>query len=237
LPTGYQTVNLPASQARPNPAPTAPAQLIQRVAPATLRCRTLGHPALFVIAVSTLMLSAIAPIGAAAASLVAGIGGSPDMANPAGRIRVLPPSLNASGRAGIPPQTRLAAASGGSPAPLAQADGGWEAKGVMLSVGQRGSVKSSEPLRPIHPLTSGARVTSVIWRIENQQPLPPGAMMAICLSGQCVKLDGLAGRSDALAGVPADNPLTLQVKVNGSGALNPPILLTGYQILINYRIE
>ncbi len=196
--------------------------------------------ALIAMVLSTLALAAIAPISrVAAASLVAGAGIASDAANPAGRIRVLPPSLNVMGsagtRAGVAASARPAASNGDSPPP--RADGGWEAKGVMLSVGQRGSVKSSAPMRPLSPLTSGARVTSIVWRIEAQRPLPAGAMMAICLSGKCIIVDGLSGRSDALAGAPADNPLTLQVKVNGSGALYPPILLIRYQILINYHVK
>jgi flagellar protein FlhE len=121
--------------------------------------------------------------------------------------------------------------------PQVLADGGWEAKGYMLRVSRRGSITSSEPMRPPYRLAPGARVTSIIWRIDNQQPLPSGTSMAICLSGKCVILDGLAGRSDALAGVPGDNPLTLQINVNGRGEVYPAILLTHYQVLVNYHIE
>ncbi len=105
----------------------------------------------------------------------------------------------------------------------------------MLFLGQRGSVKSSAPMRPVTAPPAGALVTSISWRIDTERPLPAGAMLAVCLPVKCVYLDGLSGRSDALAGAPANNPLTLLVKVDGSGAFYPQILLTRYQILVNYR--
>ncbi|MEA9392611.1 flagellar protein FlhE [Acerihabitans sp. TG2] len=192
------------------------------------------------MALFALMLT-MAPKGIAAALQVRGAVSSPDTAGPVTRLPVLPPSIKAISTVdsrSIMNATAHPTASIGQPARRrVLADGGWEAMGHMLRVSRRGSIITSEPMRPADALTSGAQVTSIIWRIENQQPLPPGASMAICLSGKCVVLHGLAGRSDALAGLPADNPLTLQINVNGRGAIYPPILLTRYQVLVNYHVS
>ncbi len=116
------------------------------------------------------------------------------------------------------------------------ADGGWSAEGHMLIMSQRGQVKSSPPMRPLTHLPTGAQVTSVNWRITTDGVLPQGVSMMICMPGKCLPLDGLAGRSDALAGIPADNPLVLELNMAGGGAVVPPVMLKTYHIQVNYRI-
>ncbi|WP_158302448.1 flagellar protein FlhE [Sodalis glossinidius] len=59
--------------------------------------------------------------------------------------------------------------------------------------------------------------------------------MAICLGGRCFFPDGLAGRSLALTGQPAGNPVTLWLKWPGHGAIVPPVRLLRYRLLINYQ--
>ncbi|WP_413724777.1 flagellar protein FlhE [Sodalis sp. RH16] len=105
----------------------------------------------------------------------------------------------------------------------------------MLILSQRGYVKSSPPMRPLSHLPAAAQVTSVYWRINTDGALPPGVSMMICMPGKCLPLDGLAGRSDALAGIPADNPLVLELNMAGGGAIVPPVMLKSYQIQVNYR--
>lgn len=118
---------------------------------------------------------------------------------------------------------------------VGRADGGWSGEGHMLILGQRGQKQSSPPMRPQTPLPADARITSVYWRIETRRPLPPAISMDICLQDKCLPLDGQAGRSDALADMPAGNPVTLVLSMAGRGALSPPVIVTNYQILINYR--
>lgn len=114
-------------------------------------------------------------------------------------------------------------------------DGSWQGVGQGLTLSQRGRAVSSAPLRPAVKIPTGAQVTSVGWHITSQRPLPAGSQLAICLPGSCVLADGLSGNTQALAGNPANNPLTLLVKLPGSGALYPPIRLVSYQIWVNYR--
>lgn len=177
-----------------------------------------------------MVLAMMLPMNAAAGPLVTA--GSPAWAS--SNPPVMPPAIDTLKPGGSAAQaTPPSVKSNRRTVPLA--DGGWEAMGRMLSIGQRGNVTSTGPLRPVRRLPDGARVTTLFWRIDSDRPLPSGVMLAVCLAGKCVLLDGLAGTSGALAELPADNPLTLQVKVNGSGAIHPPILFTHYQILVNYR--
>ncbi|WP_413728532.1 flagellar protein FlhE [Sodalis sp. RH19] len=115
------------------------------------------------------------------------------------------------------------------------AQGGWQGTGQMLVLSQRGSAKSSPPMRPFAPLPAGVRVTSINWRIETGRPLPSQVVLALCMPGKCVYLDGLAGRSDAMAGQPADNPVTLLIQVAGRGVINQPLIVNRYQVLVNYQ--
>ena len=59
--------------------------------------------------------------------------------------------------------------------------------------------------------------------------------MTICMPDRCLPLDGQAGRSDALAGEPAENPLTLVLKMAGQGVITPPVVVKFYQLQVNYR--
>ncbi|XBS68384.1 flagellar protein FlhE [Acerihabitans sp. KWT182] len=114
------------------------------------------------------------------------------------------------------------------------ANGGWSAQGRMLVVNQRGAVKSSPPLRPLTRLPAGAKVSSVNWRIKSGGALPSGVSLTLCMPAKCLPLDGLAGRSDGLAGMPADDALVLGIVVAGTGVLFPPVVLTSYQVQVNY---
>lgn len=115
------------------------------------------------------------------------------------------------------------------------ADGGWQAQGRLLTLSRLGQAQSSPPLRPTARLPGGAKVTSISWRINAGRPLPARAELAICMPGKCVKLDGLAGQTTALNGLPADNPVQLLIKAEGRGALTPPIMLRQYVIQVNYQ--
>ncbi|HEY0209306.1 flagellar protein FlhE [Acerihabitans sp.] len=130
------------------------------------------------------------------------------------------------------------ASAGVAPAPVSSGhQGGWQGIGHMLVLTQRGSAKSSPPMRPFAPLPAGVRVTSVNWRIDTGRPLPSHASLSLCMPGKCVDLDGLSGRSDAFAGQPADNPVTLVIQVAGRGTLSPPPVLNRFQVLVNYQGE
>ncbi|TKI08302.1 flagellar protein FlhE [Martelella alba] len=157
--------------------------------------------------------------------------------------------------AGIEPLVAGKAASGAAPpssAPLSgaarptvrapgiksitgRADGGWSAEGRMLTVNQRDYVVSSLPLRPTVPIPSDARVTSVYWRVETLRPLPAGMTLRLCLSERCRPLDAPTGRSDAWTMWPAGGPAVLELALPGRGTLVPPVVVTRYQILVNYR--
>lgn len=117
------------------------------------------------------------------------------------------------------------------------AQGGWQGVGHMLVLSQRGYAKSSPPMRPLARLPSGARVTSVNWRIDTAGPLPSNLVLALCMPGKCIYLDGFAGRSDALAGWPADNTVTLLAQAAGRGAIDQPLTLREFQVQVNYQGE
>ncbi len=115
------------------------------------------------------------------------------------------------------------------------ADGGWVAEGHMLIFSQRGTPKSTAPMRPQIHIPAGAVITSVYWRLETGRPLPADVSLAACMPGKCLPLQGQAGRSDDLAGMPADNPIILMLSMAGRGAINPPVVVTSFQLQVNYR--
>lgn len=135
------------------------------------------------------------------------------------------------------PATDTSAQRAGYPLAAAKktADGGWVAEGHMLPLTQGGYAISSRPIRPVKPLPAGARVTSLYWRIKTAHALPKGISLSICMPAKCVVLDGLAGRNEALAGMPADNPILLMLKMAGRSAIAPPVVVTSFQLQVNYR--
>ncbi|NDL62627.1 flagellar protein FlhE [Acerihabitans arboris] len=190
---------------------------------------------------ATAMLAAMA--ACCAPAFAVGIAAPGVRANLGVSIRVTPPpEIQAAWTQPKPPTQDAhrprpgAAAAGGPPIPTGnRADGGWQGTGRMLVLHQLGYAKSSPPMRPSARLPDGAQVTSIYWRIETDRPLPPRSALAICMPGKCVYPDGLAGRSDALAGMTADNQVTLLIKVAGRGVITPPVTLKHYQVQVNYR--
>jgi flagellar protein FlhE len=158
-------------------------------------------------------------------------------------IKALSDQGPAVGDAKTPARLPAALALKKRPVPLAKgvmsvessADGGWVAEGHMLILSQRGIPKSSAPMRPYIHIPAGAVITSVYWRIVSGQPLPTDVSLAACMPGKCLPLQGQSGRSDGLAGQPADNPLVLTLSMAGRGAITPPAVVKYYQLQINYR--
>ncbi len=158
-------------------------------------------------------------------------------------IKALSDQGPAAGDAKTPARLPAALALKKRPVPLAKgvmsvensADGGWVAEGHMLILSQRGTPKSSAPMRPYIHIPAGAVITSVYWRIVSGQPLSTDVSLAACMPGKCLPLQGQSGRSDGLAGQPADNPMVLTLSVAGLGAMTPPVVVKYYQLQINYR--
>ncbi|MBJ7220401.1 MULTISPECIES: flagellar protein FlhE [unclassified Brenneria] len=115
------------------------------------------------------------------------------------------------------------------------ADGSWEGSGANVVISQRGIATSSPVMRSQGALPPGRVVTSIHWNYKLQALPPSGMRVALCTPGLCVPLDGGSGRTQALQGIDANNPLYFLYQLPGKGAIRPPVRVLSYQVLVNYR--
>ncbi|WP_121573685.1 flagellar protein FlhE [Brenneria alni] len=114
-------------------------------------------------------------------------------------------------------------------------DGSWDGSGANTVISQRGIPTSSSVMRPQGGLPAGRIMTSVHWNYKLLTSSPSGLRVALCTPGLCVPLDGASGRTQALQGVDANNPLYFLYMLPGKGAIRPPVRVLHYQVLVNYR--
>lgn len=122
------------------------------------------------------------------------------------------------------PAADVAVAESGVPAP-----GSWQAQAPALYVARSDQRTCSEPLQP-PPLAQGRRLASIAWQFA----APPAAPLRawLCQGAQCVALPGPRGRSHALAGLDAGQPLRLCFLRERPGAV---LAVRGLQVLVEYR--
>ncbi|WP_089656862.1 flagellar protein FlhE [Franzmannia pantelleriensis] len=118
----------------------------------------------------------------------------------------------------------------GSPA-LAEppgVSGSWIAQAESVRVAVPGRDRYSQALGAAAP--AGAQVASVSW----QYTTPPGAQVTawLCHPQRCQQLAGHRGRSEALAGLSATEPLHFRFRL-GQGAR--PVQVSGLQVIVDHR--
>ncbi len=109
-----------------------------------------------------------------------------------------------------------------------QAAGSWVAEAPALRAAVVGRETASEALSP--PAGTEGRIREVRWRFET----PSGQAWhgRLCHPAGCVALPARRGRSEALAGLPAEAPLRFRFSpITGQA----PLVVEGLQVIVNYR--
>ncbi|SDS02358.1 flagellar protein FlhE [Pseudomonas oryzae] len=121
----------------------------------------------------------------------------------------------------------LLGAAGGAPAQ--GAPGSWQGRAPALLVARSDQRVCSEPLPP-PPLASGQRLASLAWQFS----VPAGAPLRawLCHPQQCLALPASRGRSRALGGLDAGQPLQLCFLLDAGGR---PQRVADLQVLVEYR--
>ena len=122
------------------------------------------------------------------------------------------------------PAAGLALADPAIPAP-----GSWQAQAPALYVARSDQRTCSEPLQP-PPLAQGRRLASIAWQFAAPSAAPLRAWL--CQGSQCAALPGPRGRSHALTGLDAGQPLRLCFLRERPGAA---LAVRGLQVLVEYR--
>lgn len=114
---------------------------------------------------------------------------------------------------------------------LAQASGSWvaTAPAVQVVMAERPAV-SAALLPPSPELARGQVMGRVVWQFQ-----PPAGNQVnawLCHPGDCIRLHGPRGQTEALAGVPADTPLNFQFSLQDRG--QRAVTLQGLQVIVNH---
>jgi len=110
--------------------------------------------------------------------------------------------------------------------------GSWVGRAPGVTLVTPGRVAIAEPITPPPGLRPG-RITSVSWRFRAPAGLPELEAW-LCHPRRCLALPAARGRSDALRGLSAREPLTLRFRLP-SGTRRGAARLTGLQVIVNYR--
>ena len=87
----------------------------------------------------------------------------------------------------------------------------------------------SAPLQPPASVNKG-EITSLVWRFA----APPGAKVRgrLCQGETCVAMASMRGRSRALAGLPATQPLRFHFSL--APGQQRAVVVRGLQLIVNY---
>ncbi len=91
-------------------------------------------------------------------------------------------------------------------------------------------------LVPSASAPAGSQLTDVSWRYELAMDGPVPAAW-LCAPSDCVALPMARGSTDALAGLPADTPLSLHLVLPGEGMLKRPVRGGTAQVFVNYQMQ
>ncbi len=122
---------------------------------------------------------------------------------------------------------------GGLWAGLAQAAGSWVATAPAVQVVMAERPAMSAALLPPSPeLARGQVMGRVVWQFESPAGREVNAWL--CHPGDCIRLPGPRGQTEALAGVPADTPLNFQFSLQERG--QRAVTLQGLQVIVNHDL-
>ncbi|WP_254797418.1 flagellar protein FlhE [Geopseudomonas aromaticivorans] len=127
----------------------------------------------------------------------------------------------------------LVALLGGLPAVQAAAaegaSGSWQGRAPALLVARSDRATCAQPLTP-PVLARGRQLASLHWQFSS----PPDAPLLawLCHPQHCTALSGNRGRTRALAGLDAGQPLQLCFRLPAAG---PGLRLADLQLLVEYR--
>lgn len=115
------------------------------------------------------------------------------------------------------------------PAGAAAASGSWQGRAPALQVARSDRDTCSQPLIP-PALARGRQLASLGWQFSS----PPGAALRawLCHPQHCTALSGNRGRTRALAGLDAGQPLQLCFRLTAAG---PAQRVADLQLLVDYR--
>ncbi|GHC33526.1 hypothetical protein GCM10010082_30290 [Kushneria pakistanensis] len=117
----------------------------------------------------------------------------------------------------------------------ASAGGAIPAQGSVPDMAQKGR-EYRVALIPADTAPADGVLTELSWHYE----LTPGAVMPaawLCTPSVCESLSMARGSTDALAGLPANTPLSLHFVLPGEGMLKRPVQGGAAQVFINYRMQ
>ncbi|MFQ3787663.1 flagellar protein FlhE [Halomonas sp. A29] len=115
---------------------------------------------------------------------------------------------------------------------MVQAAGSWVATAPSLLVAMVERPMSSAALLPPSPaLAQGQVMGRVIW--QYQPPAGSGVDAWLCHPGDCVRLPGPRGQTDAMTGLPADTPLYFQFSLQDRR--QRAATLQGLQVIVNHE--
>ncbi|QFT83456.1 Flagellar protein FlhE precursor [Halomonas sp. THAF12] len=113
-------------------------------------------------------------------------------------------------------------------APTAQAAGSWVAQAPSVRAATVGRETASEALTP--PAGTAGRIREVRWRFRT--PPGQGGHARLCHPAGCMTLPTERGRSTALAGLPAGEPLRFRFSPTPGQA---PVSVEGLQVIVNFQ--
>jgi flagellar protein FlhE len=109
------------------------------------------------------------------------------------------------------------------------APGSWQGRAPALLVARSDQQVCSQPMSP-PPLAAGRQLASLAWQFA----VPAGAPLRawLCHPQQCLALPSSRGRSRALAGLDAGQPLQLCFRLDAGSR---PQRIAELQVLVDYR--
>ncbi|MBD3894437.1 flagellar protein FlhE [Halomonas sp. ML-15] len=124
----------------------------------------------------------------------------------------------------------LAACAQWGMADTAAVSGSWIAETDGVRVAVPGRDTHSRPLAPGPGVPARAQISQVGW----QYATPPGTAYQawLCHPQRCMRLGSSRGRSEALAGLSASEPLTFRFRL---GAGSRPAQISELQVFVDYR--
>ncbi|MCE8034485.1 flagellar FlhE [Billgrantia tianxiuensis] len=115
---------------------------------------------------------------------------------------------------------------------MAQAAGSWVATAPALTVAMvERPMMSTTMLPPTPELASGQIMGRIGW--QYQAPVGSEVNAWLCHPGDCVRLPGPRGQTDAMAGLPADTPLHFQFSLQDRR--QRAATLQGLQVIVNHE--
>lgn len=113
------------------------------------------------------------------------------------------------------------------------APGSWVSNADSVRLFTPGRAVASTTSTPPE-LASGAHIRTLRWRFTVPSGAPRLAVW-LCHPRRCISLSTPSGRSQGLAGLPADVPLTFRFRLPASSRPAKPLRIEGLQVIVDYR--